>query len=226
MRHRYTGRVTSSTARRPTTGEEIANAVTHGIGLLAAVAGLVVLAVIASRRGDAWQVVGCTVFGATLILLYAASTIYHSIPSPRARPFLQALDHSAIYLLIAGTYTPFALVSLRGPWGWTLLGVVWSCAVLGVVLRATVGSRWRVFRVVLYVVMGWLVVLAARPLVEAVPARGVLLLVLGGVAYTAGIVFYACRSLPYHHAIWHLFVIAGSTLHFFAVLLSVLPRVA
>jgi len=214
-----------STAPKPRypVGEEIANSVTHGVGVVAAAAGLVILAVAAAQRGDAWHVVGSSVFAATLLLLYTASTLYHSIAAPRAKSVLRVLDHSAIYLLIAGTYTPFTLVTLRGPWGWSLLGVIWSCAAVGIVLRTTIGSRWRAIPVLLYVAMGWAVVIAIRPLVLAVPAGGLTLIVLGGLAYTAGIAFYVWRRLPYHHAIWHLFVLAGSSLHYLAVLLYVIP---
>jgi hemolysin III len=215
--------VKSGTAR-PGRGEEIANAIIHGIGAVAAIAGLAVLATVAATRGTAWHVVAGSIFGATLVLLYLASTLYHSIPMARTKAVLQVLDHSAIYLLIAGTYTPFALVSLRGPWGWSLLGVIWGCALVGILLRATFGARWRVARVVLYVVMGWAGVVAVRPMLAAVPAGGLALVVLGGLAYTSGIVFYGWRRLPYHHAVWHLFVLAGSTLHYLAVLLYVVPR--
>jgi hemolysin III len=208
----------------PRRGEEIASAITHGIGTAAAIAGLAVLATVAATHGDAWHVVAGSIFGATLILLYLASTLYHSIPMARAKAVLQVLDHSAIYLLIAGTYTPFALVSLRGPWGWSLLGVIWGCAVVGILLRTTFGARWRVARVILYVVMGWAGVVAFRPMSAAVPAGGLALIVLGGLAYTVGIAFYGWRRLPYHHAVWHLFVLAGSALHYFAILLYVVPR--
>lgn len=209
---------------RPRRGEEIASAVTHGLGAAASVAGLAVLVVAAAGRGDAWHVVSVSVFGATLVLLYAASTLYHGLPLGRAKAVFRVLDHSAIYLLIAGTYTPFALVSLRGPWGWSLFGVIWGCAVAGIVLRTTFGVRWRVALVVLYVAMGWAGVVAVRPMIAAMPAPGIALVATGGLAYTSGIAFYGWRRLPYHHAVWHLFVLAGSALHFLAVLLYVVPR--
>lgn len=204
-------------------GEEIANSVTHGVGAALAVGGLVVLAVFASLRGDAWHIVGCSVFGATLVLLYTASTLYHGIRSPRAKAVLRRLDHAAIYLLIAGTYTPFVLVNLRGAWGWTLFGVIWALAVAGIVLRTTPLSRVPAVAVVLYVTMGWAVVVAGGPLVRGVAAGGLLLLLLGGLAYTGGLAFYGWRRLPYSHAVWHGFVLVGSTLHFFAVLFYVIP---
>jgi hemolysin III len=204
--------------------EELANGVTHGVGGVLAVAGLTVLVTLAALRGTAWHVVGCSIFGATLVLLYVVSTLYHSVPAPRAKALLRALDHSAIFLLIAGTYTPFALVNLRGPWGWSLLGLVWGLAVLGIVLRVTMGRRSEKAAVGLYIAMGWCAVVAVKPLLAAVAPGGLALILAGGLAYTGGVAFYAWRRLPYHHAIWHLFVLAGSTLHYFAILFYVLPR--
>ena len=174
-------------------------------------------------RGDAWHIVGCAIFGFTLVLLYAASTLYHGSRNPRVKRFFRRLDHAAIFLLIAGTYTPFTLISLRGPWGWSLFGVVWGCALAGIILRTVVGNRWRGLSVALYVIMGWVAVVAVRPLLGAVEPGGLILIVLGGLAYTAGIAFYAWRKLPYHHAIWHGFVLVGSALHFFAILFYVVP---
>ena len=203
--------------------EEIAHAITHGVGLLLSIAGLVLLIVLASLHGDAWHIVSCSIFGATLVLLYAASTFYHAIPSPRAKEVLRVLDHAAIFLLIAGTYTPFVLVNLRGGWGWTLFGVVWGLAVLGVVLEAVAKQRVKVLSLVLYLGLGWLVAIATKPLLENVATGGIVLLVLGGLAYSGGVVFYVWRKLPYHHAVWHVFVLAGSVLHFFAVLFYVIP---
>jgi hemolysin III len=203
--------------------EEIAHSVLHGVGVVASIAGLAVLVAFASLHGSAWHVVACSIYGTTLILLYAASTLYHSIQSPRAKPVLRLLDHSAIYLLIAGTYTPFTLVSLRGLWGWTLFAMVWGLALLGILLQVARPRRSTRLAVALYLTMGWLVVIAAKPLAQAVAPGGVLLLVLGGLAYTLGVVFYAWRRLPYNHAVWHGFVLAGSTLHFFAVLFYVIP---
>jgi hemolysin III len=208
---------------RYSVGEEIANSLIHGLGAVLAIGGLAVLTTFASLRGDAWHVVGCSVFGATLVLLYTASTLYHSIQVPRVKAVLRRLDHSAIYLLIAGTYTPFVLVNLRGAWGWSLFGVIWALAVAGIVLRTTPLSRLPAVAVVLYVAMGWAVVVAAKPLIRAVAPGGLLLLLLGGLAYTGGLVFYAWRGLPYSHALWHGFVLVGSILHFFAVLFYVVP---
>jgi hemolysin III len=206
-------------------GEEIAHSVTHGVGIVLSIAGLTVLVAFAALRGDAWHVVSCSVFGATLVLAYTASTVYHAIPGTfvRAKQVLRVIDHSAIFLLIAGTYTPFCLVNLRGPWGWTLFGVVWGLAVLGIVFKATLLGRWRVLSVIAYGAMGWLVMVAARPLGRSVALGGILLLVAGGVAYTVGVAFYAAKRVRYSHAVWHFFVLTGSALHFFAVLFYVVP---
>ena len=206
-------------------GEEIAHSVTHGVGIVLSIAGLSVLVTFAALKGNAWHVVGCAVYGATMVLAYTASTVYHAIPGSftRAKRVLRVIDHSAIYLLIAGTYTPFCLVNLRGPWGWTLLGVVWGLAVLGIVFKATMLGRLKVVSILFYLAMGWLVIIAARPLGRSMALGGIVLLAAGGLAYTAGVAFYAARRMPYHHAVWHFFVLAGSTLHFFAVLFYVVP---
>jgi hemolysin III len=207
-------------------GEEIANSVSHGVGALLAIGGLAVLTTLAALRGNAWHIVGCSVFGASLVLLYTASTLYHGIRHPRAKKILRAIDHSAIFLLIAGTYTPFTLVNIRGPWGWSLFGVIWGLAALGIALQMGVLRRGAAASVLLYVGMGWTVMVAIKPLLDTVTAGGFLLLLAGGVAYTAGIVFYAWRRLPYHHAVWHGFVLMGSAFHFFAVLICVVPAAA
>ncbi len=212
-------------ARKPryTVGEEIAHAVTHGVGLVFSIAGLVTLVVMASMRGDAWHIVGCAVFGATLVLLYAASTLYHGIRHARAKRFLQRLDHAAIFLLIAGTYTPLGLVSLRGGLGWTLLGLVWSLALLGITLQVVVPAWARYLSVPLPLAMGWLAVIALEPLARSLHPDGLALLVAGGGAYTVGVVFYAWRRLPFNHAVWHAFVMAGSACHFACIIGYVLP---
>jgi hemolysin III len=206
-----------------TVGEEIAHAVTHGLGLALSLGGFVVLVVTASLRGDAWHIVGCAIFGTTLVLLYAASTLYHSITSPRAKRVLRQIDYAAIYLLIAGTYTPFTLVSLRGSWGWTLLALVWGLAILGVVLQVAIPRRARLVSVPVYLAMGWLAMIALAPLVRSLHPEGLLLLVLGGITYSLGVFFFAWRRLPYNHAVWHVFVLAGSTCHFSCVLGYVIP---
>jgi hemolysin III len=204
-------------------GEEIAASVIHGLGIVLSIAGLGILTAFASVRGNAWHITSCSIFGATLVILYATSTLYHAIPHRRAKAALRVLDHSAIFLLIAGTYTPFSLVSLRGSWGWSLFGIVWGIAVLGIIFKVTMLRRWTKVSVALYLVLGWVALVAMRPLLEALQPGGLALLLAGGGAYSLGVLFYAWRSLPYHHAIWHAFVLAGSVLHFFAVLLFVIP---
>ena len=204
-------------------GEEIANSITHGIGIVLAIAALVILTAFAGIYGNVWHIVSVSIYGTTLILLYTASTLYHSIQHPRAKRILQILDHSAIYLLIAGTYTPFTLVSLRGPLGWWLFGVVWGFAVLGTVFQSSLMKRWRAVSLVLYIGMGWAIIVAIKPLIVSVATGGIVFLILGGLAYTTGILFYVWKKLKYHHAVWHLFVLTGSILHFFAVLFYVVP---
>jgi hemolysin III len=208
---------------RYTKSEEIANTITHGLGVILALGGLVVLIVFAALYGNTWHIVSCSIFGAALILLYLASTLYHAIQHPGAKPILRILDHSAILVLIAGTYTPFTLVSLRGPWGWTLFGIIWSLAVMGILIETTRLRRFRSWLIALYVIMGWAVVAAVKPMMENVGTGGLWLLLSGGLAYTGGIVFYLWKRLPYNHAIWHLFVLTGSVLHYFAILLYVIP---
>jgi len=209
--------------RRYSVGEEIASSAIHGAGALAAVAGLGILVAAAAATGDGWRVVSAAVFGVTLVLLYAASTLYHSLVHPRAKRVFRFIDHVAIFLLIAGTYTPFTLVSLRGPWGWSLFGVVWGLALAGIAGQSRLLHRWTALSLVLYVAMGWAAVVAVRPLIAAVAPGGLLLLLLGGIAYTAGIGFYVWRRLPYQHAVWHGFVLAGSAFHYWAVLGYVIP---
>jgi hemolysin III len=204
-------------------GEEIANSVTHGVGIVLSVAGLAVLTAFASVFGSAWHIVSCSIYGATQILLYTASTLYHSIPLPRAKAVLRVLDHAAIFLLIAGTYTPFALVNLGGPLGWIIFGVVWGLAITGIALQAILIRHKAILTVIPYVAMGWLAVLAVKPMVETIAPGGLALLTAGGLCYTLGCAFYVWRRLPYHHAIWHIFVMAGSALHFFAVFFYVIP---
>jgi len=203
--------------------EEIANSITHGIGALLSIGGLVVLIVYASSYGNAWHITACSIFGATLILNYTASTLYHSIPAPGAKRVLKVIDHAAIYLLIAGTYTPFTLVTLRGPWGWALFGIVWGIAALGIIFKTTMNGRIAGVSTALYLAMGWVVVVAVKPLLGAIQSGGLELLVLGGLAYSAGVIFYAWQKLPFNHAIWHLFVLVGSLCHFFAILYYVIP---
>lgn len=198
-------------------GEEIANSVSHGVGLLASLAATPFLIGSAIRRGGPFSIVGASVFAVTIVLLYAASTLYHALPDNKGKRVFRVLDHSAVFLLIAGTYTPFTLGALRGPWGWTLLGLVWSLAAFGIVLPALVGLRYPRLSTGVYLGMGWLMLIAIKPLWLNVPLAGVLWLLAGGVAYTVGVVFLAARRTRYSHFIWHLFVLTGSTCHFIAV---------
>ena len=204
-------------------GEEIANSIIHGVGIVLSIGGLAVLTSFASVFGNAWHIVSVSIFGASLILLYTTSTLYHSISLPRVKGVLRVLDHIAIFLLIAGTYTPFTLVNLRGVWGWTIFGVVWGLAALGIVFKITMLKKWTLLSTLIYLGMGWIMIAAVKPMLASVATGGLLLLLLGGLAYTGGIIFYIWRKLPYHHAIWHVFVLTGSVLHFFAVLFFVIP---
>ena len=211
----------ASTPGRYSHGEEIANSVTHGIGWVFSVGGLVYLMTRAAATGGALRVVSCAIFGAALVLLYASSTLYHALPSRRAKRVFRVFDHSAIFLLIAGSYTPLALVALGGRWGWSLFGSIWFLALVGILLNTVAHGRWRWLSITLYVTMGWLVVVAIKPLMAALDTRTLTLVVAGGLAYTLGLVFYGWKKLPYSHAVWHLFVLAGSVLHYFAVLFAV-----
>ncbi|HUM01178.1 MAG TPA: hemolysin III family protein [Thermoanaerobaculia bacterium] len=204
--------------------EEIANAVTHGVGTVLFAAGAVVLITLASLRGDAWVVVSCSVFAASLVLFYTVSTLYHAFRGPRVKGIFRRLDHAAIFLVIAGSYTPFLLVSLHGTWGWTLFGVVWGLAVLGIVFKSLWTGKLPILSTALYVVMGWCIVVAWRPLTAAVPPAGVAWLIAGGVIYSAGVAFYALdRRIRWAHPVWHVFVLAASACHFVAVLFYVVP---
>ncbi|RRJ95931.1 hemolysin III family protein [Opitutaceae bacterium TAV4] len=206
-------------------GEELANWITHGIGLGLSIVGLTLLIIFASLRGDAWHVTSFTVFGLTLLLLYTASTFYHAWRTGgRGKALLMRMDHAAIFLLIAGTYTPFLLTSLRGPWGWSLFGVVWGLCVGGAVFQFFFGGWFRRASTIAYLILGWLIVLAIKPMLDAVPGGGLWLLLAGGLCYTGGLIFYFWRQLRYHHAVWHTCVLGGSTCHFLAVLLFLLPK--
>lgn len=203
-------------------GDILANAITHGIGAGLAIAGAAVL-IVASTRGTAWHVVTCSIFAATLVLVYLCSTLYHSLVRTRARHVFQILDHASIYLLIAGTYTPFALVSLHSPLGWAIFGIEWALAVAGVIFKSFAVGRFEVASALVYLFQGWLAVFAIRPLVHAIGWHGIAWMGAGGLAYTLGIVFFAFDRLKYFHATWHIFVLAGSIAHFFAILFYVIP---
>jgi hemolysin III len=209
-------RVASVTQSR---NEEIANTVSHGVGFLAAVAGIPLLVLSGLQKGGSAAVVGGAIFGTTMALLYLTSTLYHAVPPGPAKQLLRRLDHSAIFLLIAGTYTPFTLGVLGGGWGWSLFGVVWGIAVIGIFFKLVYGVRFPKVSATMYLAMGWLVVVAIRPLWLNLPGWGMFLLVLGGLAYSLGLVFYLNPKIRFGHFVWHLFVLAGTTFHFFSVLL-------
>lgn len=203
--------------------EELANCVTHGVGLALSIAGFVVLVLLAWANGDAMHIASLSVYGASLVTLYAASTLYHAASGVRAKRLLQVLDHCGIYILIAGTYTPFTLLMLRGSWGWTLFGLAWGIALAGILFRLVFGTRYRAVAVASYVALGWLCVVAIKPMLLLIPAGALAWLVAGGVAYTSGVFFFASKRVRHAHAIWHLFVLTGSVCHYFAVVLYVIP---
>lgn len=207
-------------------GEELANSITHGLGTLLALPGMAVLTGFAVRHGRLAHVAACAVFGFALVLCFAASTLYHAIPHERVRRMLRTLDHSAIFVLIAGTYTPFMAIKLAGPLGWSMLTAIWVAAAAGIATRLILKGRRHGIVVACYLAMGWSALFVLRPLIESIARGGLLLIVGGGLAYTVGVAFYRWRSLPYGHAIWHVFVLAGSAAHFFAVLYYVLPPTA
>ncbi len=206
------------------TVNEHANALTHGIGLVLVLVAVPILIVLAVTSANVWRVVGVSIYGTTLVSLYTASTMYHAVRHPPAKRVLRILDHAAIYLLIAGTYTPFTLVNLRGAWGWTLFGLVWALALFGIIWKVVRVERHEVVSTMLYVAMGWLVVIAVRPLSRAIPIGGLAWLLAGGLAYTLGVAFFGASRLRFNHAVWHLFVLAGSTCHYVAVMRYVLPH--
>lgn len=201
--------------------EEVVNAITHGLGTLLSIAGLALLIVYASLEGTSWHVVSFTIYGITMLLLYTASTLVHALPEGKVKDLFETFDHSCIYLFIAGTYTPILLVTLRGPLGWTLFGIVWGLAAGGVVFKAFFTKRFLFLSTLFYVFMGWMIVFAWHPLLSSLQPGGIRLLVIGGVLYTVGSIFYMWRAFPHHHAVWHLFVLAGSAMHFFAILFYV-----
>lgn len=212
-----------STQLRYTFGEEFANSLTHAFGIVLSIVGLIVLVVSASTFGGAREIASCAVYGAALVTVYTTSTLYHGAAARKTKRFLRTLDHLAIFLLIAGTYTPFVLIALRGAWGWSLFAIVWTLAAFGVFLELTALRRYRKAMIALYVAMGWVGLIAIKPLIAALPAAGLWLVFGGGVSYTLGVLFYMWRGLRYHHAVWHLFVLGGSVLQYLAVLWYVLP---
>lgn len=214
----------STDRREQSPREELANALTHGIGTALAIAALVVMIVFAALKGTARTVVSVTLFGSAMALLYLFSTLYHALRPGKAKRVFRVLDHAAIFVLIAGTYTPFCLVTLRGAWGWSLFGVVWGIALLGISLKASLGLRWEKLSLLLYLAMGWVVIIAAYPLYQRLAMPGILWLLAGGACYTGGAAFYAWKRLPLNHAVWHLWVLAGSACHVVSVMGWVIPR--
>lgn len=206
--------------RTLTLGEEIVNSITHGIGTLLSIAALVLLVVAAAVKGTAWHVVSFSIFGATLVLLYLASTLYHSFTKEKVKNLFARFDHAAIFLLIAGTYTPFVLTTIRGALGWTLFGIIWTLAISGAVIRSIYLTRFKKLMIGTYVAMGWMFLLAIVPMVRNLPVSSIVFLFIGGGCYSVGVIFYVWRNLKYGHGIWHLFVLAGSIMHFFSVLYS------
>lgn len=203
--------------RKLSTREEIINSITHGLGALLSIVALVVLIIIAGRNNDIWQLISFSIYGSTLIILYLSSTLYHSFTGPKLKNLFARFDHVSIFLLIAGTYTPILLISIRGVWGWTLLIVIWTVALVGAVIRSIYLYRFRKLMVAIYLLMGWMFVLAGKQIYLNLSTESLFFLLLGGIAYSVGVVFYMWRKLPYSHGIWHLFVLAGSILHFFAI---------
>ncbi len=208
---------------RYTLSEELFNSISHGIGACLSVAALVLCVVRAAFQSTAGGVVGSAIYGATLVIMYCMSTLYHAITNQTARYVFRVFDHTSIYLLIAGTYTPITLVTLKGPMGWTLFGIVWGIAVLGIIFNSINIERFKKFSMVSYIVMGWAVVIGANQMLSKMPKGGLLFLLLGGIAYTVGIIFYALKKKKYMHSVWHFFVLAGSILQFFAIYIYVLP---
>ncbi|MDD2273823.1 MAG: hemolysin III family protein [Desulfuromonadaceae bacterium] len=205
-------------------GEELANRFTHAIGALAGLIGAIVLITLASEQHDSYRIVSASIYGVSMVTFYCLSTVYHSVRKPYVRYIFRILDHASIYLMIAGSYTPFALVTLRGPWGWSLFGTVWGLGTVGAVMKIFTTHRLQYIGPILYIALGWIVVIALKPLSAALPAGGLLLLFAGGIAYTVGVIFYLWDRFPYNHAIWHLFVLTGSACHFFSIFYYVIPN--
>lgn len=206
--------------KRYTLGEEIFNSVSHGVGSCLAIAGTVVLIILCVIYSNAWSVVSASIYGATLIILYTMSTLYHAITNENAKKFFRIMDHDTIFLLIAGTYTPFTLVTLHGALGWVLFGIVWGAAVIGIVLNSIDLEKFRKPSVVCYVLMGWVIIIAVKPMMNAMPKISLVFLLLGGVFYTVGIIFYALKKVKWFHSVWHLFTVSGSIFHYFSILIA------
>lgn len=204
-------------------GEEVAHVITHGLGAVLSIAGLTILVARASMYGDAWHITASAIFGASLVMMYAASALFHGIQYPRAKHILRVIDHSLIYVLIAGTYTPFTLITLHGPWGWSLFGVTWGLALFGIVFKIFFTGKFEKLSLAIYLGMGWCAIVAIKPLMASLQTGGLILMLAGGITYSLGVIFYVREHMRYHHAVWHIFVLGGSIFHFFAILLYVIP---
>ena len=204
--------------------EEIANVITHSIGIVLGVAALAILVVFASLKGDPWKIVSFSIYGTSIIILYSASTVYHSIKNETLKKFFQIVDHSSIFILIAGTYTPFVLVNMRGAWGWTLFGLVWGLAIAGIIIKSALGTGGDKLSTVVYLAMGWIIVIAFKEMISSIPLMGIVWLIIGGLCYSLGTIFFLLENkMPFNHPLWHLFVLAGTVTHFFGILFYVLP---
>lgn len=210
--------------KRYSLGEEIFNSISHGTGSLLSIAGTVILIIFAAINLNAWGVVSSAVYGASLIILYSMSTLYHAITNKKAKKFFQIMDHNTIFFLIAGTYTPFTLVTLRGALGWTLFGIVWGAAILGIVLNSINLEKFKKPSVICYILMGWVIAIAFKPLYNSVSSTSFIFLIIGGVFYTIGVIFYAIKKIKYFHSIWHLFTIGGSVFHYFSILMIMMEN--
>lgn len=215
--------MSNSSSPHYTLGEEIFNAVSHGVGAGLALIGYGYMLALSVHFGDIWSIVSVTIYCATLFIMFLSSTCYHALAYPSAKRILRVLDHCAIYLLIAGTYTPYTLINLRGPLGWTIFFIIWTMAIIGIVLNAVDLKKYAKISVLCYVLMGWAVIFALKPLLATLAVQGALMLAIGGVFYTVGVIFYVIRKVPYFHSVWHLFVLAGAITHFYSILLYVLP---
>jgi hemolysin III len=214
-----------NSARMYSLGEEIFHSISHGIGVGLSISGLTLLVVLAVLYGTPSQVISFTIYGVTLIILYLASTLYHSFQHPRVKQVFKKFDHASIYLLIAGTYTPFLVIGIQGTWGWALLVIIWSLALIGISFKTFFIHRFKMVSVLTYILMGWLCIVALNEMLANIPIGGLIWLAAGGIFYTVGVIFYASKRIPYTHAVWHLFVLAGSICHFFAILFYLAPTV-
>jgi len=213
---------TPSSLKAYSFAEELANSISHGLGALLSIIGLTLMVIVSVAADDGWKLTSAIVYGSSLVFLFLASTLYHSVPNPKAKGVLRVVDHCAIYMLIAGTYTPFMLINLRGAWGWTIFAVIWSLALFGIFFKLFFRHRFPKISLFTYIMMGWLVIVATSEMLAKVPSGALWLLLAGGLVYTFGAIFYKWERIPYNHAIWHLFVLGGSTCHFLAVYLYVI----